>query len=273
MKKEHMNALIEVLPYLAELFQMDVNIAVTSLDTIQAKQQGVKIRNNMEVGHKLPMNPILQSTLRSKKTISEMTPPGIFDIPTKSIVTPIFDEMGNGVGFVFVAKDMEQQVSVENITKDVSKSFEQIIVGTQLIAEESGVLSTDVSEAVGTVTELMQRIRGIDAIIESIQNIASQSSLLALNAKIEASRAGEQGRGFSVVASEVGKLASLSKESSEKARKSLIDIKKDIETIEKKITNINMATFKQVETTDEIVASVEIVSENLKELSELAKID
>lgn len=76
------------------------------------------------------------------------------------------------------------------------------------------------------ILELSERNLQIGEIVQSVNAIAEQSNLLAVNASIEAAKAGEHGRGFSVVATEVRALAEQSKEATQQIRSILAETQK-----------------------------------------------
>jgi methyl-accepting chemotaxis protein len=126
-------------------------------------------------------------------------------------------------------------VAVQNVEKaegviQIAEQSEQISQDGQrdvvAAVEEMDRLRQQVELIAAKILDLTERTQQIGEIIASVNEIAEQSKLLAVNASIEAARAGEHGRGFAVVALEIRTLAEQSKQATQQVRTILGEIQK-----------------------------------------------
>jgi methyl-accepting chemotaxis protein len=120
--------------------------------------------------------------------------------------------------------------------EDVSKNTESASIESKFSMEivlHSRNKMNEMVEVVGSISDNSKKINKITGIIE---DIANKTNLLSLNAAIESARAGEHGKGFSVVADEVGKLATISaqnaKEIKQLIEKAVLDTQKAVEIVQ-----------------------------------------
>lgn len=110
----------------------------------------------------------------------------------------------------------------DNMLTQAERSIEINLQTTEAITE----LTANMEEVESKAGQMEEQVSSITGILETINTLAEQTNLLALNAAIEAARAGEAGRGFAVVADEVRNLAKGSKESSDRIATLLDELQK-----------------------------------------------
>ncbi len=103
----------------------------------------------------------------------------------------------------------------------------------------------------------------MNTITDLITNVASETSLLALNASIEAARAGDAGRGFAVVASEISSLAKQTTEATENIVAMIENITKQVDTMVDTIDRLINTGMQESRCADETAKSFNTIAENV----------
>ncbi len=128
--------------------------------------------------------------------------------------------------------------SIDSFCKMIDNSVKKGSAIALCTHERQAGTMNSISELNNVVKSLANHSEKVESIVDIIEQIASQTNILSLNASVEAARAGEYGKGFAVVADEVRKLASETKNSVQGISLTVNYIKNDIEKATKKAADI-----------------------------------
>ncbi len=166
-----------------------------------------------------------------------------------------------------IANNAEQTAAAAIQSAESSESGKSLVNKTR---ESINELSGGVTDATDVIAQLDRHAQEISGILATIQGIAEQTNLLALNAAIEAARAGEQGRGFAVVADEVRTLSTRTQKATGQIQASITHIQ-HIMTAWEKIMAANLEQTRAcVQHTDASSLQMEQVVSELGQMTDYA---
>ncbi|MDR1399710.1 MAG: methyl-accepting chemotaxis protein [Treponema sp.] len=154
----------------------------------------------------------------------------------------------------------EMIANINSVTQTLVQNVENV----KRLASASEVGRTSLVEVSTDIQEIAKESEGLLEITAVMENIASQTNLLSMNAAIEAAHAGESGKGFAVVADEIRKLA----ESSGEQSKTIAGVLKKIKSSIDKIMKSTDAVLERFEAIDSGVKLVSRQEENIRSAME-----
>lgn len=161
----------------------------------------------------------------------------------------------------------ELQATFADITGGVEKTSEKLNDTyriAQEYAEEADHSHTEMQGMVDVIGRINDTSKQIENIISEIEDIASQTNLLSLNAAIEAARAGEAGKGFAVVAGQIRSL-------SEQSAKAAVDTRQLIESAIAVSNEGNEAAERVSTSIEKVINGMKEVADSSQKLSEIAE--
>jgi len=258
---------VAIAPFMQDFYDEDVSVYVFSPDkvvvAINHKNLNLGLQND-------------ESTLKYEKTVSMRClrererlvvrvplEKSQFGISYIAISNPLWND-GELEGVISVAISAKRYDALKRMGIELSELVRSSHTASEELSAASEELAATARDMESSTFVAKSGLKKINGISQDIGRISAQTSILGLNASIEAARAGDKGRGFAVVADEVRKL-------SEGAKQSALAISKDIIEVNDTVS-ILIESIGQLATVSESQAlGVVSLTQSLAEISRLAE--
>ncbi|MEJ9218549.1 methyl-accepting chemotaxis protein [Paenibacillus glucanolyticus] len=268
---ELIRAFVRIAPLLNNLTNDDITIGIYDTEKLIINYPGKTFSLNVSPGDPLMEGDIVTNAIRNNTALSAVVPKELFGFPLAARAIPLHDEQGRVIGGVGMGTSLEKA----NKLFEMAESFSAIVEQTTASIEDINQSVSHLTERVTNVTTQMKDVSSsaqqIGKISTVVKEISEQSNMLGLNASIEAARAGEAGRGFSVVADEIRKLATISKENVDRINGITKNIQELLLGLNHAFSDIHTLTDSQSGAIREFSVTIQEISNKAEELAQVAE--
>ncbi|TXK84315.1 globin-coupled sensor protein [Paenibacillus sp. N3.4] len=171
-----------------------------------------------------------------------------------------------------LADEQEKMLTtISHAVQELASMMVELGGSSQIVADTAVQTAESQETSNQRLDELNDEIKDISKMGSVMKEISDQTHLLGLNAAIEAARSGEHGRGFEVVANEVRKLASRSREALDQIQSKLKLIAKKLEFVKRGSEETTLFARTQAASAEELTSFVQMIEKVTFELEKLKK--
>ncbi|MBT2763440.1 methyl-accepting chemotaxis protein [Paenibacillus sp. ISL-20] len=268
---ELISAFVKVAPLLKSLTNDDITIGIYDTEKLIINIPGKTFSLNVSPGDPLVEGDIVTNAIRNNTALSAVVPKELFGFPLAARAIPLHDEQGRVIGGVGMGTSLEKANALFEMAESFSAIVEQTTASIGDISQSIAHLTERVTDVTNQMTDVSSSAQQIGKISSVVKEISDQSNMLGLNASIEAARAGEVGRGFSVVADEIRKLATSSKENVDQINGITKNIQEFLQRLNHAFSDILTLTDTQSRAIQEFSTTIHEISIKAEELAQVAE--
>ncbi|MGE8205412.1 methyl-accepting chemotaxis protein [Heyndrickxia sp. NPDC080065] len=258
-------------PYIQALVNDDITIGIYDTEKLIMNFPAKSFSLNVAPGDPLIEGDIITKAIRENKNQAMIVPAEILGVSLISHAVPLRDEDGRVIGGVGIGQNVDKANKLSSVANNLSVIISEVTKTILEMATSISQLAENMRLISDRSLEVNNSVKLIEEVSVVVKGIADQSNLLGLNAAIESARAGEHGRGFSVVADEIRKMATGSKQQVDEIQSITKTIKDIIESLNQDIQKTNVESDSQSAAIEELTATMEEINTNIQNLAELAK--
>lgn len=210
-----------------------INNMRTSLRTMVSDIEGINVQITSNVNEVKSISAEINSKCTDNSATTQQLAAGMEE--TAASTETINSNIGN------MKTEAEQIHSLatdgERLAEEVKVRAEGLKAATAEAMDRTTKMYQNISENTEQAIEGSKAVEKINELTNAIMQISSQTSLLALNASIEAARAGDAGKGFAVVATEIGSLANQTSETVGNINTIIADVNQAVSTLAETLRN------------------------------------